>query len=45
MNSEELLSLFLEWFSDSYPNIKPAKHSVMSHVAFAEYLIEKLGEK
>jgi hypothetical protein len=45
MNSEELLALFLEWFSDSYPSIKPAKHSVMSHVAFAEYVIAKLSEK
>lgn len=30
--------LFLQWWSDSYPNAKAAPHTVMSHVAFAEYV-------
>lgn len=30
--------LFLKWWSESYPNAKAAPHTVMSHVAFAEYV-------
>lgn len=30
--------LFLQWWSESYPNTKAAPHTVMSHVAFAEYV-------
>lgn len=30
--------LFLQWWAESYPNAKAAPHTVMSHVAFAEYV-------
>jgi hypothetical protein len=30
--------LFLQWWAESYPNTKAAPHTVMSHVAFAEYV-------
>lgn len=30
--------LFLKWWAESYPNAKAAPHTVMSHVAFAEYV-------
>jgi hypothetical protein len=35
MNKEELTDFFYEWFTDSYPRVKPSSHTVDSHVAFA----------
>jgi hypothetical protein len=45
MDEETLKQMFIEWFADSYPNAKPATHSVMSHVAFAQYVIESLDKE
>lgn len=42
MTEEDLREMFLEWFSASYPNVKPATHSVMSHVAFAQHVLESM---
>lgn len=42
MTEEDLREMFLEWFSESYPNVKPATHSVMSHVAFAQHVLESI---
>ena len=33
--------LFMEWWSQSYPNVKPAPHTITTHVAFAEYIDSK----
>lgn len=30
--------LFKKWWSESYPNAKPAPHTIFTHVAFAEYV-------
>lgn len=30
--------LFMKWWGESYPNAKPAPHTVTTHVAFAEYI-------
>lgn len=35
MTTEEL---FKKWWAESYPNTKPSTHSVMTHVAFADYV-------
>lgn len=33
-----LEQLFQDWWSASYPNVKPAPHTVSTHCAFAEYV-------
>lgn len=30
--------LFLKWWAESYPSVKPAPHTVFTHVAFADYI-------
>jgi len=30
--------LFLAWWAESYPSVKPAPHTVFTHVAFADYI-------
>jgi hypothetical protein len=45
MNREVIEQAFVQWFAESYPNVKPATHSVMSHVAFAEHIIQQLREQ
>jgi len=37
MTTEEL---FLQWWRESFPHAKPATHAVITHVAFADYLVE-----
>ena len=33
--------LFMQWWAESYPNAKPAPHTITTHVAFAEYIDRK----
>lgn len=39
MSSEQIKDIFLKWFAESYPSVKPGNHSIVSHVAFAEHVI------
>jgi hypothetical protein len=40
-DSQRLEDAFRAWFAESYPNAQPSKHTVMSHVAFAQYILQK----
>ena len=39
MNSLPIHSIFEQWWRDSY-GITPGRHAVMTHVAFAEHLLD-----
>ena len=40
LDSQSLEDVFRAWFAESYPNAQPSKHTVMSHVAFAQYILQ-----
>jgi hypothetical protein len=42
MDREQLTDLFYEWFTDSFPRVKPSNHTVESHVAFAAEVLKQL---
>jgi len=33
--------MFLQWWAESYPNAKPATHTVATHVAFAQHVLDQ----
>lgn len=33
--------LFLQWWAESYPHAKPATHTVFTHVAFAQHVLDR----
>ena len=41
MNSTSIKTAFEEWWRDSY-GVPPGAHAVMTHVAFAEYILKLL---
>lgn len=40
MNDAQLNDLFLEFWEDSYPNVKPGVHAISTHVAFARQALD-----
>jgi hypothetical protein len=43
MSADQIKDIFLKWFAESYPSVKPGNHSIISHVAFAEHVLGLLG--
>ena len=39
MNEPAIKAAFVEWWRDSY-GVPPGTHAVMTHVAFAEYVLK-----
>jgi hypothetical protein len=33
--------MFLQWWAESYPTAKPATHTVATHVAFAQHVLDQ----
>ena len=40
MTDAQLNDLFLEFWEDSYPNVKPGVHAISTHVAFARQAMD-----
>lgn len=38
-NYEELEKLFAQWWADSYPMVHPGPHTIRTHAAFAQYVL------
>ena len=39
MTDEQLNDLFIEFWADSYPHVKPGVHAISTHVAFARQVL------
>lgn len=37
----DLKEEFMQWWHASYPNTAPSSHTITSHVAFAEHVMEQ----
>lgn len=40
MTDEQLNDLFIEFWADSYPHVKPGVHAISTHVAFARQVLD-----
>ena len=43
MTDEQLTELFRAWWQQSYPT-PPGPHALMTHTAWARFLLERLGQ-
>jgi hypothetical protein len=39
MTDEQLNDLFIEFWADSYPHVKPGAHAISTHIAFAREVL------
>jgi hypothetical protein len=40
MTDEQLNDLFTEFWTESYPNVKPGVHAISTHLAFARQVLD-----
>jgi hypothetical protein len=41
----ELQHLFLKWWEQSFPNVQPRSQAMMTHTAFARFILELQGNQ
>jgi hypothetical protein len=39
MTDEQLNDLFIEFWAESYPHVKPGVHAISTHIAFAREVL------
>lgn len=40
MTDEQLNDLFIEFWAESYPHVKPGVHAISTHIAFARQVLD-----